>query len=306
MLAWIVLAPKRLSLSQSRSPTRRFVIRRHRGSSRWVTFTATCTRRAALRLGGAIDDAGKWVGGTLVVVQTGDQLDRGDDEPEILELFQRLATEAKAAGGAVHALNGNHEVMNVQGDFRYVTPDGFRDFLGGHPDAEHIQVTQALSAESRGRAEAFLPGGELAKRLAPQPVVIQVGDNVFVHGGVLEEHVRYGLGRINQETRDWMLGPPTQPPPRVLSNETAPIWVRDYSDGTPLAGKCAEAARVLAALSAKRMVMGHTVQKQGINSVCGGTVWRIDVGLSRFYGAKPSVLEIRGEQTRVLSAEPQP
>src|SRR6187551_1519251 len=68
--------------------------------------------RAALRLAGAIDEAGKWIGKSLVVVQTGDQLDRGDDEPQILDLFQRLRTEAAAAGGAVHVLNGNHEVMN--------------------------------------------------------------------------------------------------------------------------------------------------------------------------------------------------
>src|SRR4051794_30279189 len=60
--------------------------------------------RAALRLGGAIDDGGRWIGKKLVVVQTGDQLDRGDDEPQILELFARLRGEAEAAGGAVHVL----------------------------------------------------------------------------------------------------------------------------------------------------------------------------------------------------------
>ena len=36
--------------------------------------------RQALRLAGAIDAHDRWVGGPLVVVQTGDQLDRGDDE----------------------------------------------------------------------------------------------------------------------------------------------------------------------------------------------------------------------------------
>jgi len=257
--------------------------------------------RAALRLGGATDEAGKWIGKTLVVVQTGDQLDRGDDEPQIIELFARLRSEAQAAGGAVHVLNGNHEVMNVQADFRYVTPDGFHDFSGGHPDALHAQLTANLAPEQRGRTAAFLPGGEVARRLSVQPIALQIGGNVFVHGGVLEQHVRYGLARINQEAAAWMAGAPTEPAPTSVSNQRAPIWVRDYSDGNPAAEQCAELTRVLGALSAQRMVVGHTVQQQGINSACDGKVWRIDVGLSRFYGGKPSVLEIRGQQVRALT-----
>ncbi|MFY0537705.1 metallophosphoesterase [Nannocystis pusilla] len=59
-------------------------------------FEAT---RAALRLAGAIDPQDKWIGKELMVVQTGDQLDRGDGERKILELLERLQTEARAAGG---------------------------------------------------------------------------------------------------------------------------------------------------------------------------------------------------------------
>jgi hypothetical protein len=257
--------------------------------------------RAALRLGGAIDEAGKWVGEKLVVVQTGDQLDRGDDEPQILELLLRLRGSAQAAGGAVHVLNGNHEVMNVQTDFRYVTADGFHDFSAGHPDALHAQLAASVAPEQRGRTAAFLPGGEIARRLSVQPMVIQIGANVFVHGGVLEQHVRYGLGRINQELSAWMAGAPTESAPASVAAQRAPIWVRDYSDGTPGEGRCAELSHVLGALSAQRMIVGHTVQQQGINSACDGKVWRIDVGLSRFYGGKPSVLEIRGAEVRPLT-----
>src|SRR5215468_9336955 len=46
--------------------------------------------RAALRAAGAIDDGDRWVGGELVVVQTGDVLDRGDDEQAMLDLLARL------------------------------------------------------------------------------------------------------------------------------------------------------------------------------------------------------------------------
>src|SRR5688500_7048381 len=141
--------------------------------------------KRALKLAGATDDQDRWKGGKLVVVQTGDQLDRGDDEPDILDLLERLSSEAAAAGGALHVLNGNHEVMNVQGDFRYVTEDGFRDYPSTDAAGMHQPLLERLPAEQRGRAAAFLPGEEVAKRLAKRPSIIQVGDNVFVHGGLL-------------------------------------------------------------------------------------------------------------------------
>ena len=88
-------------------------------------FLAT---RKAFRLAGAIDETDRWVGGKLVVVQTGDQLDRGDEEREIIEFLERLQGEARIAGGSLVVLNGNHETMNVMGDFRYVTPGALRSF----------------------------------------------------------------------------------------------------------------------------------------------------------------------------------
>lgn len=262
--------------------------------------------RDTLRLAGALGADGHWAGGKLVVVQTGDQLDRGDDEPEILELLGRLTAEATAAGGALYVLNGNHEVMNVQGDFRYVTPDGFRDFEATPSAGLHEREIQSYPPAKRGRANAFLSGEGVAKQLAEHPIVLQVGDNVFVHGGLLERHVRRGLGRINQEVQIWMRAPNAEAAPKVATDEQSPLWLRLYSEGTPSAGACQEATNVLNLLSAKRLIVGHTVQPQGINSACQGKVWRIDVGLSRAYGAPPSALEIVGEATRVLSGAPPP
>jgi Calcineurin-like phosphoesterase len=254
-----------------------------------------------LQLAGALSADGHWSGGKLVVVQTGDQLDRGDDEPEILDLLERLQAEAKAAGGALHALNGNHEVMNVMGDFRYVTPDGFRDYADAASHDLHERALRQMPAQWRGRAGTFLSGEALAQRLSTRPAVIQVGDSVFVHGGLLMSHVRHGLSRINREIQEWMRSPVARMPPALATSEDGPLWSRAYSHGIPSTSSCQELTAVLASLSAKRLVVGHTVQEGGINSACAGRVWRIDVGLSRFYGTTPpSALEITANGVRVL------
>jgi hypothetical protein len=58
------------------------------------------------------------------LLQVGDLLDRGDHEIPLLYWLERLRRQAAAAGGALHVLNGNHETMNVAGQYRYVTRGG--------------------------------------------------------------------------------------------------------------------------------------------------------------------------------------
>lgn len=245
--------------------------------------------REAFRLAGAIDADDHWIGGTMTLVQTGDQLDRGDDEPEILDLLERLEKEAEKAGGRLVVLNGNHEIMNVEGDMRYVTPEGFTDFGQKKGDRPDPSV----------RVAAFAPGKPLAKRLARRPVVAIVGDTVFAHGGVLPEHVTYGLDRMNDETSRWMRGEAPSPP-RAVTREDSPVWTRAYGGDVDDA-TCRTLSRVLESLRAKRMVVGHTVQKR-MNSACEGKVFRIDVGLSDYYGKelRTEVLEITGGDARPL------
>lgn len=258
--------------------------------------------RRALKLAGAVDAEGRWVGGELVLVQTGDQLDRGDGERAIIDWLDRLAVDAKNAGGAVHILNGNHETMNVAGDFRYVTEGGFKDFAGAGSTPPPKAVSR-LPEAARGRGSAFMPGGTYAKKFADRLTIVIVGDSVFVHGGVLPEHVATGIGTINREISDWMAG--TGPRPKTLSSERSPVWSRDYSSGKLSPATCKMLAGVLKALNAKRLVVGHTPQKQGITSDCDGQVWRIDVGLAEHYGGdrRPTqVLEIAGDQVQILSS----
>lgn len=252
--------------------------------------------RSALRLAGVLDEDDHWTGGTTVVVQTGDQLDRGDDEQAILDLFERLAEEAWAAGGAFYSLLGNHEVMNVALDLRYVTPGGFADFSDTPLVAGDPRWTD-LKPAVRGRVAAFSPGGPYARILARHNVVMQVGETVFAHGGVLPEHAQAGLDTLNRTVQDWMLGGPV--PPDAWMGPRAPTWTRLYSDGTPSAAACAQLDETLQLLGATRMVVGHTVQREP-SSACGDKVWRIDVGMAAHYGGQPAALEITPKGVKVL------
>jgi hypothetical protein len=235
--------------------------------------------RGALKLAGAVDDGDRWTGGGLVVVITGDYLDRGDDEKEILELLPRLQREAAAAGGALHVLTGNHELLNAQGDFCCLTERG----------------KKALDLPGATRAQRFAPGGDLARVLADRPVTLIVGRTVFVHGGITTTHVSRGLDALNLGAREWLLGTRAQLPLEVQSL----LWMRFYSWGSPADEVCDELASTLSWLDADRMVVGHTVQKT-INAACDGLVWRIDVGLSRHYGSRgPEVLVIDADQVEI-------
>jgi hypothetical protein len=236
------------------------------------TLAAT---RAALKLAGAIDDQDRWIGGPeLTVVQTGDEIDRGDEDREVLDLFDRLKRE-----GSVIPLVGNHEILNAEGDYaRYTTP-----------------AADAAFSDLGGRTAAFAPGGPYAKMLATRPVILSLEGNVFVHGGVLPKHVTYGVERINAETKTWLESGGQEP--AFLTASDAPVWTRLYSQD-PNAAACATLGDALTALGAKRMIVGHTVQDAGIVSACDGKVWLIDVGM--VFGGKPEVLEILGDDARVL------
>jgi hypothetical protein len=249
--------------------------------------------RAVLRLAHAVDAKDAWAGGSLVVVQTGDVLDRGDDELAILELFERLEREAHDAGGAFISLLGNHEVRNVQGDFKYVTSAGYAVFAraaGSDPQDE-----------AKGRAareSAFRPGGPWARRLARHNVAAVIGSNVFVHGGITPAHAAFGLERINAAVSSWMAGSLASLP-ALLSGRDSPFWTRQYSEA-PAPRDCLSLAEALAALDARRMIVGHTVQEGGIAAACDGQVWRIDTGMGVLHHGLVQVLDIRGDHVLVL------
>ena len=256
--------------------------------------------RVGLQKAGAIDGDNSWVGGELVVVITGDFLDRGPDEIQIMELFDKLQPEARAAGGALHVLNGNHEIMNIQGSFWAVSPIGYKGFaimFKDRLDIEDPEVKKYPPAQ-RHRYAAFRPGGPYARKLARYPFFIIVGDTVFVHGGISPDHVRYGLEKLNREVVEWMAGKAETVDPKLL-DRASPIWLRDYSK-EPDDADCKSLGEALALMKVKRMVVGHSIQAH-INSSCDEQIWKIDTGMNpAYFGGPVEVLEIIGDKVSVI------
>ena len=272
--------------------------------------------RTALKSSGIIDSKDKWIGGKSVLVQVGDQLDRGDSERAIYDLLFRLQDSAPQSGGAVHILFGNHELMNARLDFRYVSKGGFTDFSkdGGVNTVKGMRVKpnfpsqvsreiRSLPSEMRARARSIAQGGPLAMELAERAKLsVMIGDNIFIHGGLNTKHLTYGgksgkdayktMEQLNEDVKTFLLGKGKFP--IQCRGGNSPQWLRDYSRGSVQNGsnECRMLADTLKMMNARRMIVGHTPQAQGINSACGGRVWRIDTGMSEAYGGVPEAIEI--------------
>lgn len=293
--------------------------------------------RQSLRLAGLVDESDKWIGGSTTVVQIGDILDRGGEELKILYFIEKLKREAARCGGEIISMNGNHEIMNVEGDFRYVTAEGLeefkiwadwysmgnkmkslcsgleknrRDIFEGIPHSFN-GVKAEFSDGFQARIAALRPSGPISARfLSKNVTVLVIGDSVFVHGGLLPSHVSYGLDRINEEVRDWILNGSSQArrySPASCRGRNAVVWLRSFSDESPAKCDCEALEHVLATIpGAKRMIMGHTIQQVGINAVCEDRAIRIDVGMSKgCIDGLPEVLEIkRSEEVRILTSNP--
>lgn len=290
--------------------------------------------KEALRLANLIDGSDRWIGGSATVVQIGDVLDRGGDELKILYFLEKLKREAARSGGTIITMHGNHEIMNVEGDFRYVTQTGLNEFrvwadwfcIGNKmkslcqglenprdPFEGLPYVFRGVKEEFfdgfRARIAALRPNGPISSRFLSQNLtVLVVGDSIFVHGGLLPKHVNYGLERINEEVRDWINGLTGRFSPAYCRGRNAVVWLRKFSDEIAKNCDCSTLEHVLSTIpGVKRMIMGHTIQEVGINGVCDNRAIRIDVGMSKgCINGLPEVLEIHDKSSglRILTSNP--
>jgi hypothetical protein len=147
----------------------------------------------------------EWIGDDAHLVMLGDILDRGPDSRAALDLIIRLQQEALASGGRVHMLLGNHELLNLIGDYRYVSDEEFMAFADEERSEDREAAfhrfagtfSRSTDDETKrkefertyppgyfGLSRAFASDGEYGSWLLDQKILVVINDIAFVHAGL--------------------------------------------------------------------------------------------------------------------------
>ena len=248
---------------------------------------------------GIIDETLHWSWGTGHLVVDGDVTDRGDKVTECLWLIYRLEQEAQRAGGRVHFVLGNHEIMTMQGDNRYVN----QKYLKG------------IALRTRIRYEDLHgPDMELGRWLRSKHSVIKLNGVLFVHGGIGPHIIDRGMSMadINESVRGKIdlrsYKIVFDELPNFLFKTMGPFWYRGYyeaNEGSYSQMTDTEVDAMLAYYGAQAVVVGHS-EIDEVESSYSGRVIGIDVPL-RDLGSFQGLLWEDGVFYRVTgSGERQP
>lgn len=208
---------------------------------------------AYLKTAGVLDADGHWQWGDGHLLFNGDIVDRGDRVTEILWLIRRLEREARAAGGHVHYVLGNHETMVMAGDLRYV-----------HPKYRWTSRLIGISYEDLHGSTT-----EIGRWWRTRNSVVKIGRLLFVHAGY--SPALDALGHTLPEINDKIRARLDQPKPKDRSNlsETlawsrqGPLWYRGYfrrygdDYGPPPSDEAIDA--ILRRHQVDHIVVGHSV-----------------------------------------------
>ncbi|MDN3578464.1 metallophosphoesterase [Chitinimonas viridis] len=222
--------------------------------------------QSLLKAQGVIDGKGNWAWGKGVLVIAGDIFDRGPTVNEALWQVYQLEQQARAAGGAVHFVLGNHEAMVLRGDLRYIHP-------------RYQAVAQLLG---RSYDQLYGRDTELGQWLRNRATVLKLGDTVFLHGGLHPElaQAAIDLKHINQRFRERLGASKAElaqdPEASYLMGSKGPLWYRGYF--LPERATLADVEALLDRLGARRIVVGHTTQRELV-SLYGGRVIGVDAGI---------------------------
>jgi hypothetical protein len=215
-----------------------------------------------------------------IVIQMGDQIDSlnriEDNDWEVLEDIEMLKFTdlldkiASTKGGKVISIIGNHEFMNILGNYTYVS-------------------AKSIANNEKRRNELFKPGGQLSKILSNRPIIIKIGSLLFCHAGLKESHL-FVLQKYNKEifylNKLWKTFALTNNInnqedsdifSKIILDDDGILWTRSLTSGEEL-------NIVLKNINCNHMFVGHTV----VDSIklINNNLWYTDTGISRAFGNK--------------------
>lgn len=210
-----------------------------------------------------MDEKYNWIFGNNRLVIAGDLFDRGNEVAQYIWLLYKLEYDARSHGGDVHIVLGNHDIMNLKGDFRYVQPAYMNN--------------AALLNESY--AALYGNSTELGRWLRSKNIVEKIGDLLVLHGGVSPEAIskQFSLERINTSCRPFYDTPTKQIPDSVKAflGNTGLFWYRDYfSKDVDCTGAIDSTCSFY---GVRQIVVGHTITKENIALYRQATIVGLDV-----------------------------
>ena len=225
---------------------------------------------------GIIDKDLNWKFGKGHLVFLGDAFDRGDKVTEILWHLFKLEKQAVKDGGMVHFILGNHELMVLAGDQRYIH--------------EKYRKVEAISGANY--SDLYSENSVLGKWLRAKPVMITINNILFVHAGASPELVQKAMKikQINQIFYERIVGKDIDPYLEdkeldLLSGNDGPVWYRGYFEDSAL--NITSLDSILGFYGKEHIVVGHTPQKN-IMILFGNKVIGIDTGMG--YGQPGNML----------------
>lgn len=193
-----------------------------------------------------IDSSLQWSYGAGHLIIVGDMLDRGDKVTELLWFLFFLEKQAEHAGGKVHVLLGNHELMVLHENVQYISP-------------KYRYVTGALTM-----AYPDLYGDDtvLGGWLRSKNIVAVINGTAFVHGGFSKEVIEKesSLHKINSLFKEKIYkNKKIQSNSSLVSKlyfDNGPLWYRGYAN--PAGFDVEQADYILDEMGVDRLVVGHT------------------------------------------------
>lgn len=214
----------------------------------------------------------KWSFGNNHLVFNGDVTDRGEEVFQVLWLIYKLEKEAEDQGGKVHLVFGNHEQLNTQGiynktNLKYVHPRYFQDaaVLG-------LDYAKWLSNQT-----------ELGRWIRTKNAIVQINDELFVHGGISPKLIESGLtiqevNDINRSTLN-IARKQYDKNQSLIARSDGPLWYRGLADQELTEAQVLE---ILNQYQCKKIIIGHTmVQEDNIESLYNGSIIPIDLPIKK-------------------------